>query len=399
MKLYYLQDNSDSLRAFAAEQTRVVNGIDLFDKFQLNVNPPGRSDYRSHKLIRKLEIWDHHSTREQIQFHIYVSNVSRVLSFWLMNYSKHLSFLQQSQRYVKINAQDSVAVLKGYIKEVNDAYNELTKIVPEEDARYILPQGVHTNFIMSGNLQAFYLVSLELYKHEFPSEIFEFVDNVFNLLSEYSPFSVNEMEKKLFKDSVPPTEFKYNEKEVIPLSHVKKLFLDESTGLEALLKHSMVSFDVDLSTAAAHQLIRHRSMEKTILSMGDGYVVPPKINYNEKAKNIFENIVGTLFDAARDIDTQYLLPNAAVVHLHGTENLYDFIGNFIPLRTCKSSQWEIRKIAMNLRNEISKEFLQLPIGRCFYYSSKSRLSEIFPTRNCPEPKNVKTRCGIYTKNF
>ena len=124
--------------------------------------------------------------------------------------------------------------------------------------------------------------------------------------------------------------------------------------------------------------------------------MPPKIKKNEKAKRIFEDIVEYLFDLAKENKHQYFLPNAANVSIYATSDLDSFIGNYLPQRTCITAQWEIRKCTMELRNELKKEGLVLPIGRCFYYFEESPLREIYPTRTCPESK-ARKRCGVYKR--
>ena len=395
MRLLFVDGNPDSIRAFAAAQTHSRSGFDVAGKYGVRLQSDTSLfiDYRSEKLVNKLGRWDHHSTREFIPFQIQVEDVSRVLSFWLMNYGRRLSFLQQSQRFVEVS-DNSVSELEGFIRPVVNAYKQLAKYVPLEDARYILPQGVYTNFIMSGNLQGFLLAANEIEKHKFPNELYDFVDNFFDLISRYAKFSVEETLDKIKFGNELPTEF-YYEPNQIDYSGTLERILDEDD-----LIHSYLTAKVNISRVGAHQLIRHRAMNRTIKTIGKGYITPPSVKKNYKAKEIFDQIVGILFDIAKEYNSEYFLPNASAVELKISSDLYNFIGNFLPLRTCYAAQWEIRAIAMQLRNQLEKKIGEtLPIGRCFYYPKPSELSEIFPTRNCPESKRGREKCGIYSNKL
>ncbi len=400
MRVYKIVGNPDSIRAFVAAQTHAHSGLEVEEKYAMKLieDVPIYHDYRAEKLVKNLERWDHNSTREFVQFQLHVEEVSRVLSFWLMTYATELSFLQQSQRFVEVDATKAVPELKDYIRPIARAYEKLTELVPEEDARYILPQGVYTNFSMIGNLQGFYLASSELMKRKFHKEIYEFINEVYKIVSKEARTSVDGVLKKLPKGDKKPTNFYYHSNETRADASLENLILDDFLDDEEKLKQSYVKIHGTLSTAGAHQFIRHRAMQKVILSIGNGYIIPPSIKSNEKAKDIFDNVVGVLFDLARENESQYFLPNAAAVEVYGTEDLYHFIGNFLPLRTCYAAQWEIRRFAMKLRNQLEEKIgTTIPIGRCFYYKDESWLSEFFPTRKCPEPKKVRERCGIYLK--
>jgi thymidylate synthase (FAD) len=90
-------------------------------------------------------------------FHI--SDISRTCSHQFVR-SKHLDFLQRSQRYCK-EEDPSFVYPKDFIQfdiiyeTAVQAYNDLiSRGVKKEDARYVLPQGVCTELNVTGNLQA-----------------------------------------------------------------------------------------------------------------------------------------------------------------------------------------------------------------------------------------------------
>lgn len=91
----------------------------------------------------------------------HVSGISRVCSHQFVR-SKHLDFLQRSQRYCKEDKTDLVYPSNGngeIYEEVYsfalDAYRELlARGVKKEDARFVLPEATTTEFIVTGNFQA-----------------------------------------------------------------------------------------------------------------------------------------------------------------------------------------------------------------------------------------------------
>lgn len=106
----------------------------------------------------------HSSPLEQVVFWFGISGVSRALSHQLVRHRIGISFEQQSQRYVKYkeekgafddfvtppsisNNPDANAEFELAMKRVGESYSALTKIgIPAEDARFVLPNAMPTNF-------------------------------------------------------------------------------------------------------------------------------------------------------------------------------------------------------------------------------------------------------------
>jgi thymidylate synthase (FAD) len=92
-----------------------------------------------------------------------ISGISRVCSHQFVR-SKHLDFLQRSQRYCKdIQAEvtqpkmtdEQEAEFFSAIISSQQAYEALLKLgMKKEDARFVLPEATHTEFNVVGNLQA-----------------------------------------------------------------------------------------------------------------------------------------------------------------------------------------------------------------------------------------------------
>ncbi len=94
-------------------------------------------------------------------FHI--EGISRACSHQLVR-SKHLDYLQESQRYVEFT-EDSFVVPTRNLEastEFNNFYKKAFKLykallnngVKKEDARYVLPNGSATSLYVTGNFQA-----------------------------------------------------------------------------------------------------------------------------------------------------------------------------------------------------------------------------------------------------
>ena len=108
----------------------------------------------------------HDSVAEHAVFTFEISGVSRVL---LAQITRHrlASFSVQSQRYAGCKSAREATVIppsfedadarcrsmvRKLLAEIDDVYGELLKQgVPEEDARFLMPQGIETTFVMTMN--------------------------------------------------------------------------------------------------------------------------------------------------------------------------------------------------------------------------------------------------------
>lgn len=112
-----------------------------------------------HKLTTMLYKNGHHSVFEHIYFTFKIEGISRACSHQLVRH-RHCSFTQRSQRYC---SEDGFGVVRpntipqgfiGYMMDVNEYYKSLQEEgVPNEDARYILPNACATELYLSCNLR------------------------------------------------------------------------------------------------------------------------------------------------------------------------------------------------------------------------------------------------------
>lgn len=157
-----------------------------------------------------------------------------------------------------------------------------------------------------------------------------------------------------------------------------------SVGHESPFEHVSFTFGIEgVSRSLTHQLVRHRIgasySQKSQRYVSEGqfaYVVPPSIEQNLKAKEIFikameedqrnyDELVGILTKAHLETfenegqdektakrnatkkaieDARFVLPNACETKIIVTMNARALF-NFFELRCCTRAQWEIRELA------------------------------------------------------
>ena len=128
------------------------------------------ADEKQQSLVRKVMESGHGSTIEHVNFTFAISGVTRTLSHQLVRHRAGTAFDQQSQRYVSFKKRDNYTVpdsiangdlpddLAGQFKQAIDdnldLYGQLLQAeVPAEDARFIFPNAMQTNLIMTVNLR------------------------------------------------------------------------------------------------------------------------------------------------------------------------------------------------------------------------------------------------------
>ena len=130
----------------------------------------GVADEKQQALVRKVMESGHGSTIEHVNFTFAIRGVTRTLSHQLVRHRAGTAFDQQSQRYVSFKKRDNYTIpdsiangdlpddLAGRFQAAVDAnmdlYGQLLQAeVPAEDARFIFPNAVQTNLIMTVNLR------------------------------------------------------------------------------------------------------------------------------------------------------------------------------------------------------------------------------------------------------
>ena len=111
-------------------------------------------------LVKHLYRNGHHSVFEHIYFTFKIEGISRACSHQLVRH-RHCSFTQRSQRYCSEDGFGFVTPpsieegeFSSYMSANEDIYQYLqSKGVPNEDARYVLPNACETSLYLSCNLR------------------------------------------------------------------------------------------------------------------------------------------------------------------------------------------------------------------------------------------------------
>lgn len=123
-------------------------------------------------LVKHLYRNGHHSVFEHIYFTFKIEGISRACSHQLVRH-RHCSFTQRSQRYCSedgfgvvipksISEVDAKNGYFDFMDEVEKNYHELQALgVPNEDARFILPNACETSLYLSCNLRELIHISNE----------------------------------------------------------------------------------------------------------------------------------------------------------------------------------------------------------------------------------------------
>lgn len=151
----------------------------------------------------------HESVTEHASFTFAVSGVSRVLTHQLVRHRIGIAYSQQSQRYVNMDEFDYVIpesiknhektwdengktdVEKWYrnaMEGLSEFYAELIEAgIPEEDARYILPNACTTNIVVTVNVRELRHMAEERMCERAQWEIRELVTEMVRLATEVAP--------------------------------------------------------------------------------------------------------------------------------------------------------------------------------------------------------------------
>ncbi len=154
----------------------------------------------------------HLSVLEHINFSFAIDGVSRVLTHQLVRHRVGIAFSQQSQRYTDVsentyitprsieNDSDLAENYKRLMEACFAFYRDMQKrSVPNEDARFILPQAVVTRLIMTVNMrQLLNMYNLDACLRS-QWEIREFVNAIKSEIDKVSPRLAGEMKIKCFR--------------------------------------------------------------------------------------------------------------------------------------------------------------------------------------------------------
>lgn len=124
------------------------------------------SDAQVSSVLSSILRSGHHSTLEHANYTFAVDGVSRALTHQLVRH-RLASFNQQSQRYVRFDAEPNVVVpnsissdsdrQQAFDKAIDAAWEAYAALlesgVPAEDARYVLPNACESKIVISMNIR------------------------------------------------------------------------------------------------------------------------------------------------------------------------------------------------------------------------------------------------------
>lgn len=167
----------------------------------------------------------------------------------------------------------------------------------------------------------------------------------------YSPHSATELKESL------------TDKDVFRL--IKMII---NLGHFSVLEHATFSFGVEgISRVTSHQLVRHRvasysqqSQRYVDLSDVASFIIPPSVGESKHAKEATKNIEKSLElyrllvdEGVPQEDARYFLPQAIETNIVISMNARELL-HFFRLRCCRRAQWEIRKLACLMAEEVKQ---------------------------------------------
>ena len=145
-------------------------------------------------LVKHLYRNNHHSVFEHIYFTFKIEGISRACSHQLVRH-RHCSFTQRSQRYCSedgfevvtphsiSHSESSVVEYGSGLYHIDKVYESLQGLgIPNEDARYILPNACETSLYLSCNLRELIHIANERLCSRAQWEIRELVKQMVSLV-------------------------------------------------------------------------------------------------------------------------------------------------------------------------------------------------------------------------
>lgn len=185
----------------------------------------------------------------------------------------------------------------------------------------------------------------------------------------------------------------------------------EATGNGKIMKHCIKSghtsvtefcdftFHVEgISRALSHQLVRHRMASYAQRSQrycsenGFGYVLPLTIKNKECAKVEYIKLMDKIAETYKDLqeigvpneDARMILPNACETVIEVKMNLRALM-NFMNERLCSCAQWEIRELAVKMKNAVIEQVPELTeylVPKCEKYGKEFGFCNESKSRTC-----------------
>lgn len=169
-----------------------------------------------------------------------------------------------------------------------------------------------------------------------------------------------------------------------------------------------------ISRALSHQLVRHRlasyaqRSQRYCVEDDFGYVLPHSIKNSPDALKMYENIMESLAEGYHALnsnlgipaeDARMILPNACETQIEVKMNLRALM-NFMNERLCSCAQWEIRELAMKMRNAIIEKVPELTdylVPKCEKYGKEYGFCNESKSRTCGRHPRLKEIFDCYNE--
>ena len=159
------------------------------------------------------------------------------------------------------------------------------------------------------------------------------------------------------------------------------------SGHQSVTEFCDFTFHIEgISRALSHQLVRHRLASYAQRSQrycsedGFGFVIPPSIEKNEEAKQLFLEFIAECQGTyamlqefgINNEDARMVLPNACETVIEVKMNLRTLM-NFMNERLCTCAQWEIRQLAQAMKKAVVEQIPELEqylVPKCEKYGKE-----------------------------
>lgn len=158
----------------------------------------------------------------------------------------------------------------------------------------------------------------------------------------------------------------FSQDKITPTSHEKLLVGLLKNGHLSVFEHASATFLIEkISRACSHQLVRHRlasfsqQSQRYVEETGFSYVVPPQIEENAEARDVYLETMNMIQRAYEKLitlgikreDARFLLPNATYTTISMTANFREWL-HVIDMRVSQHAQWEIRELLTRIWKEL-----------------------------------------------
>ena len=398
-KAIIVVENPEALRVAAASariSTQQGTAMDIFSR--------SLGDEKDHRLIDKVLSSGHKSVIEHQTFGIAFNDVSVLVEQFVIE-CRLASFTVKSRRYVDFGEAGWVcptgldeaqrALFNRQMAARFEDYRRLMELgVPKEDARFVLPYALRSNFFMTVNARELIgLTCAMLYGRgkgfaeieALGAQLKAQFDKLYPGVIDKEAARMSSMERNAFADfGGNPTaceggaEIVNAPKDAMALidaglkftgrfsrENLRDLLLDARPRELELLRYT---FRVEhISLACLTHFTRHRMVSLLVPPVynalaGGAYVLPESVKAVPEALKIYEAAFLDQHRAAQEaldigmrrVDLSYFAMSGHELDVLLSMNARE-LAHFMRLRTCSRAQWEIRGVAMKMLDALKAQ--------------------------------------------